>query len=106
MTNGLSQVRLRGYQPVDLDQLFALDELCFEPVFRFSRSTIRRFAEARRARLIIAEADEHIVGFCIAHLEQAPGGCEGYIVTLDVHPGWRRQGMARLLMLNCEAQLR
>lgn len=102
----LDEVRLRGYRREDLDTLFRLDERCFEPVFRFSRATMRRFAEAKRARVIVAEAGNEIVAFCITHVEKAVGGCAGYIVTLDVEQEWRRRGLARVLMLNAEAQVR
>jgi ribosomal-protein-alanine N-acetyltransferase len=101
-----SQVRLRGYDPGDLDALFALDEICFEPAFRFSRAALRRFAETRRARVIVAEAAGVVVGFCITHIERTATGCSGYVVTLDVAPGWRERGLARRMMLNMEAQVR
>lgn len=99
-------VRLRGYVPGDLDALFALDEICFAPEFRFSREALRRFAETRRARVIVAEAGGTVAGFCITHNERTATGCAGYVVTLDVAPEWRRRGLARRMMLNAEAQVR
>ena len=87
----------------DFPALFRLDEICFEPPFRFSAGALKRFAETRRARVIVAEADGRPVGFCIVHIEPARSGCAGYVVTLDVAPEWRRQGVARRMMLDAEA---
>ena len=55
--------------------MYALDLICFEPVFRFSRGAMRGFAEA-------------------------PGA-----VTVDVAPEWRRRGLARQLMAEVETKL-
>jgi ribosomal-protein-alanine N-acetyltransferase len=95
----------RSHQPQDLDALFALDLVCFEPSFRFTRRSMRRFAEAGNARVVIAEChDGMIAGFCILHVERAGDGLVGYIVTLDVAPEHRRKGLAHRLMQAVERQ--
>jgi ribosomal-protein-alanine N-acetyltransferase len=93
---------LRSYEPGDLDAMHALDVVCFERPFRFSRSAMRRFAEMKKARVALAEIDGALAGFCILHIEQAEHGRAAYIVTLDVAPKHRRQGVARSLMLQAE----
>jgi ribosomal-protein-alanine N-acetyltransferase len=93
---------LRGYEPGDLDAMHALDVVCFAPPFRFSRSAMRRFAVAKKARVVIAELDDTLAGFCIVHIEQAQHGRAAYVVTLDVAPEQRRKGIARSLMLQAE----
>jgi ribosomal-protein-alanine N-acetyltransferase len=97
---------LHGYQAADLDDLHALDVLCFERPFRFTRSAMRRFAEAKNARVLIAKESGSLVGFVILHLENIEGGKAGYIVTLDVAPAHRRRGIARQLMDEIEQQAR
>lgn len=97
---------LRSYRTGDLDTLYALDVVCFEPPFRFSRGAMRRFAEAKRARVIIADDDGHVAGFVILHLEDSGTDRIGYIVTLDVSPEYRRRGIARTLMEEAERQAR
>jgi ribosomal-protein-alanine N-acetyltransferase len=97
-------IRLRPYQASDLDAMYALDVVCFEKPFRFSRSAMRRFAEARTARVVIAEQHGTLVGFVILHIENAEGARYGYIVTLDVSPAHRRKGLAGLLMQEAEQQ--
>jgi ribosomal-protein-alanine N-acetyltransferase len=105
-------MNLRPYTPADIDALVALDDLCFEPPFRFSRTSMCRFAEAPNATTLLAEVQTEIppqpvllAGFAILHIESAPEGAIdsrsdpiGYIVTLDVAPTHRRQGLATTLM--------
>jgi [ribosomal protein S18]-alanine N-acetyltransferase len=99
-------MRLREYRESDLGTIFALDELCFEPPFRFSARAMKQFAEARNALIVVAEADEtgEIEGFCIAHVERARKGLTAYVVTLDVAPLYRRQGLAHEMMERIERQ--
>ncbi|HZL28472.1 MAG TPA: GNAT family N-acetyltransferase [Acidobacteriaceae bacterium] len=94
-------MEFRGYRPDDFEAMFRLDEACFGPPFRFSRATMRRFAEAKKARVVVAE-QEGLAGFCVMHVERVPGGCVGYIVTLDVAVAFRRRGLAAELMRRVE----
>jgi [ribosomal protein S18]-alanine N-acetyltransferase len=88
----------------DLDAMHALDVVCFEKPFRFSRGAMRRFAQARNARVTIAEDEGELVGFVILHVEGTERGRVGYIVTLDVSPERRRQGVAGRLIQEAERQ--
>jgi ribosomal-protein-alanine N-acetyltransferase len=97
-------IMLRGYRASDLDALYALDVACFAPPFRFSRAAMRRFAGASSARVVIAERDGQICGFCIVDVERRGGSRLGYIVTLDVPEAQRRRGVAGLLMAEAEQQ--
>ena len=98
----MDEITLRDYRPGDWEAMYALDLVCFEPVFQFSRRAMRSFAEETGAVTLLAEADGELAGFCIAHLEEKTG----YVVTLDVAPAWRRRGIARLLMEEVEARVR
>ncbi len=91
-------MRLRGYRAEDLDAIQKLDEICFEPPFCFSRSAMRRFTEARRARVVLAEEKKILAGFVVVHLQKTAHGPVGYVVTLDVSPEFRRRGVATQLM--------
>ena len=93
----------RGYEEADFEAMFRLDEACFEGAFRFSRAMMRRFAEAKKARVVIAE-EEGLAGFCIVHVERVEGGRVGYVVTLDVAAAWRRKGLAAELMRRVETE--
>jgi ribosomal-protein-alanine N-acetyltransferase len=99
-------IKLRSYRVDDLDAMHALDIVCFDLPFRFTRSAMRRFAEAKKARLVIAEESGALAGFVILHLEHLEEGRVGYIVTLDVAPDQRRRGIARQLMRKAEMRAR
>jgi ribosomal-protein-alanine N-acetyltransferase len=95
-------IRLRTYRVDDLDAMHALDVMCFEKPFRFSRGAMHRFAEAAKARVAIAEDEDALVGFVILHVEDVEAERVGYIVTLDVSPERRRRGVAGRLIQEAE----
>jgi ribosomal-protein-alanine N-acetyltransferase len=98
-------MRLRDYSSSDLGTIFSLDEVCFEPPFRFSARVMQQFAEARNALTVVAETETGaIAGFCIAHVERAGKRLRAYVVTLDVAPQSRRHGLARQMMQCIEQQ--
>src|SRR4051812_17029259 len=82
--------------------MYALDITCFDPAFRFSRRAMRAFAEAKNAVTVVAEAGSELVAFSIAQVEEQIS----YVVTLDVSPAWRRQGLAQSLMSELESRAR
>ena len=94
----------RGYRAGDLEAMYALDMVCFEEPFRFSRREMRTFAEARGAKVVIAELDGVLAGFCIVQVEAAKRGGLGYVVTLDVAMEFRRRGLAARLMERVEGE--
>jgi [ribosomal protein S18]-alanine N-acetyltransferase len=98
------EVTLRGYRQEDLEAMWALDVVCFEPVFRFSKRAMRLFAETAGALVAVAESDGELVGFAIVQMEMGRDGSRGYVVTLDVAEAWRRRGLARRLMEELEAK--
>lgn len=74
---------------------------------------MRRFAEAGNAIVRVAceqargGVEVGLAGFCIVHLEGGPGVEKvGYVVTLDVDPRCRGQGLGRLLMESIEGPVR
>lgn len=95
------EVKLREYRAGDLEAMWALDVACFEPIFQFSKRAMRLFADAPGALVVVAEGDGELVGFAIVQIEAASAG---YVVTLDVAEAWRRQGLARRLMVEVEAK--
>ena len=100
----MSDFLFRGYRAGDLEAMYALDMVCFEEPFRFSRREMRTFAEARGAKVVIAELDGVLAGFCIVQVEAAKRGGLGYVVTLDVAIEFRRSGLAARLMERVEGE--
>ena len=102
-------MHLRGLQRGDLERLYVLDTLCFPEPFRFTKAAMRSFAGAANALVLLAvepagaTLTEALLGFCIVHLEPAGAATAGYVVTLDVAPEARGQGVATRLMRAQEA---
>jgi ribosomal protein S18 acetylase RimI-like enzyme len=96
------------YQPADFAELYAVEEVCFEPPFRFSRALMRKLiANPNSATWIAKEsvADEkltgensELAGFAIVDWATVPKGTVAYIQTIEVNPGSRRQGIASELL--------
>jgi ribosomal-protein-alanine N-acetyltransferase len=86
---------LRNARPEDLPRLWALDRLCFEPGIAYSRREMARFLVLPGARSVLAEADGELRGFALGYPD-ASGVAR--VVTLDVHPDFRRHGLGRRLL--------
>jgi len=106
------EVVLRRYRPTDLQAIFEMDVICFSEPFRFDRRSMRRFSESSKAIAVVAErvtedrSSGSLAGFVIVHTERTHRGRRGYVVTLDVSPAQRREGVAGRLMTEAEALAR
>jgi len=92
----------RTYQPADFTQLYAVEESCFQPPFRFSRSYMRKITQSDRCATWIAEEDAKLIGFavvCWARASDAPGA---YIQTVEVAGEHRGHGVGSELLRRVE----
>jgi len=96
----------RPYQPGDFAQLYAVEELCFDPPFRFSRALMRKLIANQNSATWIAEEDPKLAGFAIVDWATVPKGTVAYIQTIEVHPGSRRRGIAAELLKRAEESAR
>ena len=102
----------RLYTPEDFAALYAIEELCFEPLFRFDRLTMRQLAGRSNAATWLAEENGELKGFAIVEwterrLRLCGGGpslpeCKSrvtaYIQTIEVAPEARGRGVGRELL--------
>jgi [ribosomal protein S18]-alanine N-acetyltransferase len=88
----------RLYQPADFPALYAVEELCFDAPFRFSRELMRKLIANPNSATWIAEENKKIAGFAIVDWATVPKGTVAYIQTIEVNPGSRRQGIAGELL--------
>lgn len=86
---------LREARPRDLERLWRLDQLCFERGIAYSRRELRRFLELPRAVCVVAEIGPALCGFALAYPHPPD---LAHVVTLDVHPTFRRRGLGRRLI--------
>jgi ribosomal-protein-alanine N-acetyltransferase len=99
-------VRYRLYQPDDFPSLYAVEELCFDPPFRFSRSTMRKLIESANSATLITEEDSELIGFSIVEWSIVQGESAAYIQTLEVHPAFRGRGIGAELLVRAEESAR
>ena len=93
----------RPYESGDFAALYAVEELCFEPPFRFSRAYMRQLVHHRDAATWIAEEAARLAGFAIVEWAGEPDETAAYIATIEVHPAWRRRGIGAELLRRVEA---
>jgi len=93
----------RLYVPADFEALYAIEELCFEPAFRFGRRMMRRLVSRLNSATWIAEDAAQMAGFAIVEWNREKAVIAAYIQTIEVAPIRRNQGTARELLAHLEA---
>jgi ribosomal protein S18 acetylase RimI-like enzyme len=96
----------RPYIPQDFDQLYALEELCFEPPYRFSRRYMHQLVNCANVATWMAEEDGQMAGFAIVEWNQEPDEMTAYIQTIEVAPEKRGCGVGRELLSRIEGSAR
>lgn len=100
-------MRLRSSQKGDLAQLYALDQACFPSGISYSMAELNYFLVNPRCLCWIAEDREmKLAGFLIVERLRRAGTMRGHIVTIDVCPESRQQGVGTLLMQTAEEQMK
>jgi [ribosomal protein S18]-alanine N-acetyltransferase len=92
----------RIYQPDDFASLYAVEEVCFQPPYRFSRSYMRQIVTSADAATWMAEEDGTIAGFAVVEWSADSKQATAYIQTIEVLPEFRRMGVAGHLMRRLE----
>jgi [ribosomal protein S18]-alanine N-acetyltransferase len=96
----------RPYTPEDFAPLYAIEERCFQPPFRFSRRYMRQLVDRANAATWIAEQDGCVVGFAIVEVTRRTSGITAYIQTIEVLPEQRGDGIGNQLLGCIEASAR
>jgi ribosomal-protein-alanine N-acetyltransferase len=100
-------IKIRGVTRADFATLHALDQICFRPGIAYSKAELKHLLSDCQSVSFVAEAEDgSISGFAIAELRQDQGKQLGHIVTIDVAPETRRQGVGHWLMDALEKELR
>jgi ribosomal protein S18 acetylase RimI-like enzyme len=101
-----SPVTSRPFVPGDLKALYAIEEVCFAPPLRFSRSLMRSLSEDSNCRTWVACVNGIRAGFAIVGLVREGDEFTAYIWTIEVLPGFRRLGIAKQLLARVEESAR
>jgi ribosomal protein S18 acetylase RimI-like enzyme len=96
----------RPYIAADFQALYALEQLCFAPEFRFSRRYMRSLTVAHNAAVWVAEQGTKLTGFGIVSWARHSGLIVAYIETLEVAPTERGRGLGQTLLERLENSAR
>ena len=88
----------RLYRPEDFELLYAVEEACFKPPFRFSRSMMQRAVANSQSATWVAVAEGKPVGFALVEWAEEAGLMAAYITTIEVAPEARRTGAGSHLL--------
>jgi ribosomal protein S18 acetylase RimI-like enzyme len=99
-------VPCRLYKPKDFAALYAIEEVCFQPPFRFGRGYMRQLVTSSDAATWIAEDEGRMAGFAIVEWTREPVQRTAYIQTIEVVPEHRRRGIASELLRRVEGSAR
>jgi ribosomal-protein-alanine N-acetyltransferase len=97
----VTDIHLRDARAADVEAFHALDQLCFEPDIAYTRGQLRDLLSRDHAIGIVAEVDDAMAGFAIAHR----AGGKGHVMTVDVASGRRRLGVGRALLKELVSRL-
>ena len=87
-------VNYRLFQPGDFEQLYAIEETCFEPLLRFPRTYIHFLINNPATTTWVAEESGQLTGFAIVVWDEGAA----YIETIEVAANHRRKGIGAELL--------
>jgi ribosomal protein S18 acetylase RimI-like enzyme len=93
---------IRGYEARDFAAIHKLDQECFALGIAYSKWAMQYFLNLPVADCLVAEEGKKIVGFLLA--EKNPP--LAHIITLDVAPQKRREGLGTALLTEMEEHFR
>jgi ribosomal protein S18 acetylase RimI-like enzyme len=92
-SRGNQEVTVRPVQPRDIPTLLALEEVCFEDLWRYDAVSFRDIA-ATHPYFVVAELAGKVIGYQFNALD----GEYGYLIRIAVHPSVGGQAIGTRLM--------
>lgn len=102
-SNSRNGFHLREYRPADFSRLCELDQMCFSEAVAYVPEEIAFSLAQPGTFAVVAEQDEEVVAFVLVSRRRR---LLGHIITIDVHPEFRRRGIGAHLMEMAEQRLR
>lgn len=101
------QLSVRPAARDDFPLLHALDKACFAPGISWSKAELEFFLKYPGNISLVAEDERRrIAGFAIGGKQLRKGAVLGRLITIDVDPSLRKQGVGHTLLTQIEDQLR
>ena len=92
----------RLFDPAEFDDLYAIEEVCFQHPQRFTRRYMRQLIASPNSATWVAEEKDELTGFAILEWAEQISGVVAYIATIEVLPEFRKQGVAAELLRRIE----
>ena len=92
----------RLFQPDDFHDLYAIEEVCFQPPQRFTRRYMRQLLDSSEAATWVTEHSQTMTGFAIVEWSPQVTGIVAYIATIEVLPEYRGKGIGAELLRRLE----
>ena len=92
----------RLFDPADSPDLYAIEEVCFQHPYRFTRRYMRQLISSPNSVTWIAEEGQTMGGFAILEWAQQASGIIAYIATIEVLPEHRKHGIGAELLHRLE----
>ena len=92
----------RLYEPADFHDVYAIEEVCFQHPYRFTRRYMRQLVASRNSATWIAEQNTEMTGFAIVEWTEQASGVIAYIATIEVLPRFRQHGIGAELLRRLE----
>jgi [ribosomal protein S18]-alanine N-acetyltransferase len=100
------RMNYRLFHPDDFAQMYAVEEVCFQPPVRFPRRYMRRLVDNPDSITWVAEEQGRIAGFSIIDFGSDEDGLFAYIETIEVLPDHRGRGIGNQLLARVEGSAR
>jgi ribosomal-protein-alanine N-acetyltransferase len=86
----------------DLIEIYHLDQLCYEQGISYSLQTIFLFYYYFDHISYVVEVEDRLVGFIMTNMINKN---KAHLITLDVHPDFRRKGLGSRLLKMAEEEV-
>jgi ribosomal protein S18 acetylase RimI-like enzyme len=95
-------MKLRDYRSEDLDTIASIEQQCFPPAIAFSRDSLSKTLRTDAGAIVAETPAADIAGFAVY---RKVNRVTGSLLTLDVLPLHRRQGLGSQLVAACTERL-
>jgi len=92
---------IRPFRPSDLDGVVEVENASFPEGDRYSKSVFRYYYTVFPDLFFVAELCGRVVGYVIGEMR----GSIGHVVSIAVHPSFRRRGIGWMLMDRVEGEM-
>ena len=99
-----SAIRLRSFQPSDLETLYRIDQACFPRGIAYGRRELKFYLQSEGAHCLLAEFSGDVPGDIAGFILTERSVDLAHIITLDVLERYRRRKIGSLLLEAAERE--